>query len=399
VSKSRKRKRPGASPQKLAEPSGANPSTRASQNSWAGLLLIAACFVAGIGGGFYLRSRSTFSETPPVVPAAEQTEKETVDTEGSKSVDVDSPTSRSADPTAAEASSSVTTSPVSTLPVQPPADLATRQAAERRFGTLFRRGYENFHRERYAEAAEDFQQAVHVAPYLGEGHFYLGEVYRKMAFATKAEQCYHEALIRLPDFPDADRQLCILLYERGAYEEALERLEQRRRRDPNDAFTLGEMAVNLLALGKPQDAVPLLEQFNALSGQQAWGYAHLGRAYDLMNEHARAEQLYREAIAMNAYLDIGHYWLGLLLSREGNEQEGQKSLARYQELRTLQNSEHTLQMALLRNASDIDTLIRLGQTRYALGKRKEAIATLQRAEKLAPNHPEVLRTFRQWNSD
>jgi cytochrome c-type biogenesis protein CcmH/NrfG len=102
---------------------------------------------------------------------------------------------------------------------------------------------------------------------------------------------------------------------------------------------------------------------------------------------------------MNAYLDIGHYWLGLLLSREGNEQEGQKSLARYQELRTLQNTEHTLQMALLRNASDIDTLIRLGQTRYALGKRKEAIATLQRAEKLAPNHPEVLRTFRQWNSD
>lgn len=422
VSQSRKRKQkrppattaPGRKPSKQPGSAAHETTTGTPRDKAAGLriLLVIACFAVGIGGGLALRSlRQSPQETGVAADESAEGSQATHGTAAeTDAADHDPPTTAppttaavttsgsNAAPAASATAVNSAASASPTVPKHPPADAAARQAIERRFGALFRRGYESFHAERYAEAAEHFQQAVQVAPYLGEGHFYLGEVYRKMAFANKAETCYRLALERLPDFPEAERQLCILLYERGAYDEAITLLEQRLRNQPDDTFALGELAVNFMALGQPDRAVPLLEQFNELSGKQAWGYAHLGRAFDLQQQPEPAEQWYRDAISIDPYLDVGHYWLGLLLVRQGRQQESREPLARYDQLRKLQNSEHSLQMALLRDATDVTMLIRLAQTRHALGKRKEAIETLQRAERLAPNHPEILRTFRAWNS-
>ena len=285
----------------------------------------------------------------------------------------------------------------SSRPHQPPSDRATRERTEKRFGVLFRRGYNNFNAQRYAAAADDFQEAVKVAPYLAEGHYYLGEVYRKMALNDKAEQCYRDSLRQMQDFDPAQRELCKLLHERGAYQEANEILRSMQEKTPDDPFVLGELAINYLALDEPEQAARLLERYNALTGRQAWGYAQLGRAHELQGNTTRALQLYREALQIDPYLAIAYHWLGLLLAREGNEPASRQAFARYDRLRKLQTEEHDLNMALLRSADDPRTLARLALVRRALGKHQEALTTLQRARQLAPNHPELDRLFQQWS--
>ena len=216
-----------------------------------------------------------------------------------------------------------TPSPASSQRLPPVADEtidpASRRRAEQQFGDLFRRGYRNFHSERYAQAAEDFQQAVHVAPHLAEGHFYVGEVYRKLFLTEQAEQAYRESLKRMADFRPAAEKLAMLLHERGRFAEVLELLQTMQQQTPDAPFVLGEQAINWLALGQPQRAAELLERYNTQSGRQAWGYAHLGGAREQLGEAEAAERLYREALQIDPNFAVGHHWLGLLLARQGEE--------------------------------------------------------------------------------
>jgi predicted Zn-dependent protease len=67
-------------------------------------------------------------------------------------------------------------------------------------------------------------------------------------------------------------------------------------------------ALRAVDLGGDQErAIALLEKYNAAEGRQAWGYAHLGRAYALAGDLERAEAAYREAMAMDPR-DPGSPW-------------------------------------------------------------------------------------------
>ena len=165
----------------------------------------------------------------------------------------------------------------------------------------------------------------------------------------------------MSDLRPAAEQLCMLLYERGSYQEAITRLQEMLTRNPRDTFALGELAINHLATGDPAAAIPLLQQFNQVSGDQAWGIAHLGRAYDLQGDTAGAEENYRHALQIDPYFAVAHYWLGLLLSREGRLAASQESFARYDQLRKLLNTEHSLQMNLLAECRRCDDVGAVGQ--------------------------------------
>lgn len=278
-------------------------------------------------------------------------------------------------------------------PVGPPGavDPSTMDPAiVERFGQLFRRGYQNFQVERYAAAVDDFRQAVEAAPQLAEGHYYLARAYEKLFLNDQAEQEHRKALQLMPDFADAQKALAVLLYERGRYEEALRWVDSLRKRDPEDPFVLSEQANNYLALGRPNEAIPVLQRYNQRSGPQAWGYAHLGRAYELLGQVDRAESLYREAVEIDRHFALGHYWLGLLLARRGQSAEAQVCFDQYDQLRRLENAEHDLSMSLLRAPDELSTLVQLARTRYALGKYEAARTVLKRARQLAPADQELV---------
>jgi tetratricopeptide (TPR) repeat protein len=337
-------------------------------------MLVLLCFVGGIGGGVLLRSqRAPIDATNPA---------------GARRSPADR-AERSAEPLA-KAQGEPETKP------KIPRDPIARKAAEELFGQHFRAGYQNFQAERYSQAVQDFQRATEVAPYLAEGHYYLGESYSKLFLSSKAEAAYRESLRLMPDFRPAQQKLAMLLYERGAYREAISLLETMDRQQPNDTLVQGELAINYLALGEPRKAIPLLEAFNAARGRQAWGYAQLGRAYDLADDTDKAEELYRDALSMDEYFAMAHHWLGLLLARTDRAEEAEASLARYDQLRKLQTSEHDLQMRLLQGRDDVASLAKLADVRFQLGKREAAKQTLQRAERLAPGDERLKALRKKW---
>ncbi len=354
--------------------------------TWA-YALIAVCFLVGISGGIFLRRET--GTTPPA-DARKSTQPPTR---------VEDPASQAAPPSPSGSTSTPTDVARDAGPVYPaPADLAEQKRIENRFGVLFRRGYENYLGERYAAAAEDFQKAVETAPYLAEGHYLLGQVYIKMSLDELAEQSYRQALRQMPDFEPAQKELCKLLHEQGAYEQANAILLEMQQRMPEDSFILGEMAINYMGLGQPQEAIPLLQRYNQLMSQQGWGHAQLGRAYELSGDTKNARQHFQQAIEIDPYLAMTYHWYGLLLAREGDETESRELLARYDRLRKLQTVEHDLNMALLRNANDVQTLVRLAQVRRELGRPQEALATLKRARQLAPNNADLARLWNQWSA-
>ena len=374
---SRSRKRKTNNPRRIERPATPHDDRSAPISFWV-YALVAACFLTGISSGVLWRYRSRTPAAAPPIAAASATGDSTL---------------------TAPASASAATTADPQAPFQPPADKDEQERTEQKFGALFRRGYENFHAERYTAAADDLQQAVQVAPYLAEGHYYLGEVYRKLLLNDKAEQAYRDSLSQMSDFDLAKKSLCMLLHERGSYREANELLQTIPLTQANKSFVLGERAINCLALGEYEQAAQLLQEYNSLVGRQGWGYAQLGRVKELQGNTDAALQLYRESLELDPHLAIAHHWQGLLLARLGRESESREAFARFDRLRQLQNQEHDLKMALLRRADDVPTLVRLAQVRRALGRNSEARATLQRACQLAPGNSELSSLLQQWTRE
>ena len=282
--------------------------------AWA-YALIAVCFLVGISGGIFLRRG--IGNSPPA--DANNTQPPT------RVTHVEDPAAEAASPSPSGSTRTQADATQDAGPVYPtPTDLAEQKRIENRFGVLFRRGYENYLGERYAAAAEDFQKAVETAPYLAEGHYLLGQVYIKMSLDELAEQSYRQALRQMPDFEPAQKELCKLLHEQGAYEQANAILLEMQQRMPEDSFTLGEMAINYMGLGQPQEAIPLLQRYNQLVGQQGWGHAQLGRACELSGDTQNARQHYQQALKIDPYLAMTYHWYGLLLAREGDETESRR---------------------------------------------------------------------------
>lgn len=354
---------------------------------WLATLLICGSLIAGsVGGAIARRATAVPSAGSPSTRSATSTDNNKDILSSSQSTSV-----------ASHASATKASSPAAQPTQQPPADAATRARIEQQFGDLFRAGYAAFQQEQFSAAAKSFEQATQVAPYLPEGHYFLGRTFHSLVLPSKAERCYRDALARDPDFSPAQEKLTVLLYERGAYREAIDVLNRMATKTPEDPFVLGELGINFLALDDAPNARKYLEQYVAIKGSSdAWGQAQLGRAYEALGEEQRAQELFETAIRINPNFGLAYHWLGLLLSRKGETVKSQEAFARYNRLRTLENEEQQLRMVVINNPADVAALVRLAQLRSTLGRQKEAVDTLNRARQVAPSHPGVTQLSREW---
>jgi tetratricopeptide (TPR) repeat protein len=138
----------------------------------------------------------------------------------------------------------------------------------------------------------------------------------------------------------------------------------------------------------------------------------LGRGYEAVGRLDRAEHAYREALAMEPSLSPLHYALGRVLKRLGRDDDAAKALREYRRLyeaeqqRRFDEKSRLAELALarleLRAGNAPAALARfedLGDTPEALigradalsrlGRRDEAIRTLERARVLAPDDARV----------
>lgn len=269
------------------------------------------------------------------------------------------------------------------------------------FSTLFQRGLDLFSKERYAEALEEFRRAAAADPTDPRPHHGTGMIYKKLVLEDRAEEAFRRAIEIDPAYLPSKKSLAQILHDLGRYRESLALFEELRRADPRDTDILGEIAINKRALGEYDEAISLLERYNAAAGPQAWGFTHLGRALALAGRTEEAERAYRRALQIDGGFSLAHYWLGQLLVETGRRAESEKVLATYRKLRALQNREHQLRMDLLRDPDALPVMVELARLRFMLGRAREALVLIERARKLAPGdrslaeiHDKVLRAAR-----
>lgn len=253
----------------------------------------------------------------------------------------------------------------------------------------FQAGFRLLQGEQLSAALEEFKRAAKIDVTDPRPHHGLGQVYQKMVLVERAEAAYRKALEIDPGFDHSKKKLATLVYERGRYEEATRLLEELGAKNPNDSFVWAELALNAIALARPREAIELLEKFNAARGRQAWGYTHLGKAYEAAGDRTKAEAAYREAIAIDPRFSAAYYSLGQLLAARGVDAESARLLSLHQQLRDLETRAHELGMALLRDADNVDALMSLAQVRFRLGKAAEALPLVDRARKLRPGDASI----------
>ncbi len=256
--------------------------------------------------------------------------------------------------------------------------------------SLFQKGVEELTAERYSDAFEDLTRAAELDPTDPRPHHGLGKIYDQLFLREKSEEEYRKAIEADPGYRPSKESLAMLLYEKGKHDEAISILEGLQKETPDDPFVWAELAINATAVGRHQDAILLLERYNAAKGKQAWGHTHLGRAYAGSGLVDRAEAAYREAIAIDPRFSLAYHWLGQLLVAARRQEESEPFLETYRHLQQLSVEEHEAKMALLGNPGDVKALVSLARVHFLMGRPKESLAALDRALKLSPGDPKIL---------
>jgi Flp pilus assembly protein TadD len=195
--------------------------------------------------------------------------------------------------------------------------------------------------------------------------------------------------------------------ENGHFDEAERVLREAVEAAPGEVSARHRLGALLLLVGRPEAARAELARAAELSKGDALPWLDLGRAEEAIGNPDAAEAAYRRALGIQPDLSRALYLLGLLLSRRDRKDEAREEMARYQEANQKEEArrqEETTRRAginlgwvELRQRKFQDALARFGRYRedpealrgsaealLALGRRREAIAALERAFVRAP---------------
>ena len=177
---------------------------------------------------------------------------------------------------------------------------------------------------------------------------------------------------RTPDDPVARLNLGIVLSKLGRYDEAVEQLRRAVELSPTDPVALKELGSALMGAGKLQDAATALEHSAALDAGSAPAWFALGGCYARLGRKADADAALRHfsetSQRKERFLDQKRLFRAAqgkadALSRAGRQEEALAALLAYRDsLQDFPLFQQELGIAYLR-----------------LGKRREAIAALERA--------------------
>jgi tetratricopeptide (TPR) repeat protein len=263
------------------------------------------------------------------------------------------------------------------------------------FDALVAGAFARLSSERHADALEDFFRAARMAPEAAEPYLGMGTVYAKLQLYSQAEKAFREALRLDPTCWPARHGLARILGDLGRHEEAIAFLREIARDQPDAAFVWAELGLNALRMGKPSEAIPLIEKYLTLEGGHPWGHAHLGRALADLGETDRAEASLRKAVEIEPRMALARLWLGQLLIKSGRREEGERHLKIFRTIGDLTLQSHRLEQRLAKDPDDLPALIGLARIRALLGKASNALIPIRRAMELAPQNEEVLLLHRE----
>jgi tetratricopeptide (TPR) repeat protein len=196
---------------------------------------------------------------------------------------------------------------------------ATLAAAQKKFGqnfiSEFLLGVANARAEYFAEAVKRFTSAEIIARATDAKrltpafYFQFGAALERKGDYSESVKYLEKSLELKPDFAEAANHLGYMWAERGEnLERAKELIDRAVKADPkNDAY-LDSLAWVLFKLGKPREALPVMQQAVEIAEAEkrpdATLYDHLGDIRLALGQPDRAREAWRKALSLGPNEDI-----------------------------------------------------------------------------------------------
>ncbi|MGI9486288.1 MAG: tetratricopeptide repeat protein [Geminicoccaceae bacterium] len=144
---------------------------------------------------------------------------------------------------------------------------------------------------------------------------------RSSGDAAAAVNMYQQAIALDRGRPEAFALLGDTLIELGAFDQAAEIFQQSLKRDGDGLAARLGYARALVALRRPETAIPHYQAVLRLAKGNLQAYNGLGVAYDLSGEHQAAQKVYRDALAITPDSMLLRNNLGLSLALAGEHRD------------------------------------------------------------------------------
>jgi Flp pilus assembly protein TadD len=245
--------------------------------------------------------------------------------------------------------------------------------------------------KRYEDAFAAYQRVRVLAPGDPRPVHGLGQVEVALKRMSAAEERFREAMVLDPGYIPAVADLAMVLGTMGHAQEAVSLLERARAEKPENISIRMMLGENLLRNNQPEHAVEAFEGCLRLPGadRHAPLWALLGQAHLAAGHDEPARQALEMALQLDPKLPQPHFWLGQLLMRTGNEQEGRRQSAAFREYADLDRQISKLSGVLANRPDDMGLLLALAQANLDRGFPERAAIPLRRALSLAPADPAV----------
>lgn len=239
--------------------------------------------------------------------------------------------------------------------------------------TYFSKGKLLFSQKRYEEAKGAFERGVQLAPQSHEGYFYLGKVHEKAGDFSRAEEQFQKAIKRKPKFQPAYQALVAMLESQEEFQKAIEVYRGYLQTvNPHKKEFRQQLIRLLLRRGAYDQAVEELEQIVADNPEDLYALVRIALIHGEMGDHERAIADLKGIVhAHPSELRVRDY-LGLM----------------YEEIKDYDKAIGTYRTNLDLAPTFYDSRLHLGYLMYRLKRYDEAIPQLKQAVQVNPKNPE-----------
>jgi tetratricopeptide (TPR) repeat protein len=249
---------------------------------------------------------------------------------------------------------------------------------------------EHLSNHRLVAAYEEAKAAEAIAPRDALVQFVLGNIAYESLWKEAAERYYRQAATLDPGLTSAHANLALVLLDLGQSREAGEAARRALAVNPDAPFYQALLGRSLVQLGRPAEAVEILQRAVDQGVHPAETY--LARARDLLGDGDSALRAFDAVLRRDPTDSQAHYWRSACLRRLGRAEESRKALREYRKhMRLSLGIARIREVLLVHDPDNVELRLELVRLLLEQGKAREAGAALERAERLRPSSADVRR--------
>ncbi len=229
-------------------------------------------------------------------------------------------------------------------------------------------------------AIEEFKRAIELQPVSDDPYRWLGRCYMQKGEMEQAIGYFKKAIDVQPGYWDNYNALGICYYVFGRYRDAAEQFRRVITIQPDNYQGYDKLGSMYSVMGLYEDALPMHERAIEIYPNPE-SYSNIGTAFFYLGRFEEAVKAYRSAIELSPQDDILYRNLGDAYLRVGKQGEAEQQYERAGKL---------LQSRLAINPDDAPSLGDLAVCHAKLGRKQEAIDTIERAVSFEPRSIDLM---------